>query len=591
MRIALVGVYTLVIAIVLVALARKVAPRIGFVAAPRSDRWHRKPTPLLGGAAIYSSFVLGYLVFTPTLATAYPILAAGTLLFITGIVDDVLRIKPHTKLVIQFITSATLVLFGLHLPWVNYVWINELVTIFWLVGMTNAVNLLDNMDGLAGGVSLIACVFLALTFWLNGQTAEALLPIILGAGVLGFLFFNFQPASIFMGDSGSMFLGFMLGGLALLSTAARFRNLTSVLLTPVLILMIPIFDTFMVVLTRKLSGRPIAQGGRDHTSHRLVALGVTERRAVLTCYSLAAVSGGLALSLRWLASAVSLGLVTGFGVVVIMLGIYISRVRVYEPGVYEEKHEVDGIPLFNAIANFAYKRRIFEAILDVVLVALAYYGAYLVRWDGGLPDQQLGVLVKTLPVIIIVDMCGLLLGGMYRGIWRYVGIDDLFTILRSVVTASIASALVVFLMYRSTGPSRGVFLLDSLLLLIFIAGSRLSFRMLRAAIVGRAKAGPDAKPVLIYGAGDRGEHLIREILDHHGDRYAPVGFIDDDQRKSGRLIHGYRIFGSDQLPRLIQAYNVEDVFVSSTEVPSGNLDRLRGMGLSLKMLSVTIEAV
>jgi UDP-GlcNAc:undecaprenyl-phosphate GlcNAc-1-phosphate transferase len=581
----------LVFALASVALVRKAAAQFGFVAAPRKDRWHQKPTPLGGGAAIYLTFVLGYLVFTPTLATAYPILAAGTLLFFTGIVDDVVHIKPHTKLVIQFVTAATLVLFGLHLPWVNYVWVNELLTIFWLVGMTNSINLLDNMDGLAAGVSLIACIFLALTFLLNGQTNEALLAIILGAAVLGFLFFNFQPASIFMGDSGSMFLGFMLSGLALLSGAARFRSLTSVLLTPVLILMIPIFDTCMVVLTRKLSGRPIAQGGRDHTSHRLVALGVTERRAVLTCYALAAISGGLALSLRWLESAVTLCLVTAFGLVVIMLGIYISKVHVYETSDYETSQEPDGIPMFNAIADFAYKRRIFEAMLDVVLVALAYYGAYLVRWDGRMPDQQFGILVKTLPVIIIVDMCLLQLGGVYRGIWRYVGIDDLFTILRSVLAASIASALVVFLMYRSSGPSRGVFLLDSLLLLTFIAGSRLSFRLLRAAIVGRAKAAPSAKPILIYGAGDRGEHLIREILDHHGDRYAPVGFIDDDQRKSGRLIHGYRIFGSDQLPRLIQTYNVEDVFVSSAEVASGNLDRLRGMGLSLKMLSVTIEAV
>jgi UDP-GlcNAc:undecaprenyl-phosphate GlcNAc-1-phosphate transferase len=383
-----------------------------------------------------------------------------------------------------------------------------------------------------------------------------------------------------------MFLGFMLSGLALLSGAARFRSLTSVLLTPVLILMIPIFDTCVVMITRKLSGRPISRGGRDHTSHRLVALGVSESRAVLTCYSLAAISGALALSLRWLESAVTIGLVSAFGLAVIMLGIYLSKVRVYEAN-----QRPEAIPLLNAIADFAYKRRIFEAVLDVVLVTLAYYGAYLLRWDGRLPDQQLAIFVKTLPVLIIIDMCFLLLGGVYRGLWRYVGIDDLFIILRSVLAASIVSTLVVFLMYRSRGPSRGVFLLDMLLLLTLIAGSRLSFRLLRAAIVGRAKAGPDAKPVLIYGAGDGGEHLIREILNNHGDRYSPVGFIDDDERKSGRLIHGYRIFGSDQLLELIQTYNVEDVIVSSPGLLNGNLDRLRSMGLSLKMVNVRIEGV
>jgi UDP-GlcNAc:undecaprenyl-phosphate GlcNAc-1-phosphate transferase len=230
-------------------------------------------------------------------------------------------------------------------------------------------------------------------------------------------------------------------------------------------------------------------------------------------------------------------------------------------------------------------------MLDVVLVTLAYYGAYLLRWDGKMPEQQLSIFVKTLPVIIIVDMCFLLVGGVYRGLWRYVGIDDLLIILRSVFAGGLVSMLAVFLMYRSKGPSRGVFLLDPLLLLILISASRLSFRLLRAAIVGRAKTTPDARPVLIYGAGDGGEHLIREILTNHGHQYAPVGFIDDDERKSGRLIHGYRIFASNQLPQLIHTYNVEDVIVSSPKVPSGNLDRLRSMGLSLKVVNVRIEGV
>src|ERR1044072_6955462 len=147
------------------------------------------------------------------------------------------------------------------------------------------------MDGLAGGVSFISCLFLTITFLLNGQMTEAMLPALLGGAVLGFLAFNFSPASIFMGDCGSMFLGFMLSGTALLSATGRFRNLASVLLTPVLILMIPIFDTCMVTITRKLSGRKISQGGRDHTSHRLVALGLSERRAVLVVYLFGAVTG------------------------------------------------------------------------------------------------------------------------------------------------------------------------------------------------------------------------------------------------------------------------------------------------------------
>src|SRR5215469_12535392 len=306
MPLILVAIFTLTLGLVAVDLARSLALRIGFVAIPRQDRWHRKPTPLLGGAAIYAAFVLAFIVFTPSLSSAYPILAASTLLFLTGMIDDAIHLKPPAKLVMQFIGAATLVYSGAHLPWVNYLWINDVLTIFWLVGMTNAINLLDNMDGLAGGVSLIACVFLAITFVINGQTGAATLAALLAASALGFLVFNFHPASIFMGDCGAMFLGFLLGGISLLSDYGRSRNLAAVLFTPALILAIPIFDTCVVTVTRKLSGRPISQGGRDHTSHRLVALGMSERRAVLLLYLLSAISGTLALIVRLLDIEVAL---------------------------------------------------------------------------------------------------------------------------------------------------------------------------------------------------------------------------------------------------------------------------------------------
>src|SRR5215210_1169541 len=298
MQITVATLCTFVMGIIFTVVTRRAARRTGMVAAPRSYRWHQKPTALLGGMAIYAAFMAGYWIFMPKQPSTFPLIAAGTLLFCTGLVDDIIQIKPYAKLIIQLIAAAMMVYFGLHLPWVDYQWINDLLTIFWLVGVTNAINLLDNMDGLAGGVSTIACVFLAISFLMEGQRSEAMMAALLGASALGFLVFNFNPASIFMGDSGSMFLGFMLSGIALLSNTGRFRNLTSVLLTPVLILMIPIFDTCFVTISRKLSGRPISQGGRDHTSHRLVALGISERRAVVMFYAFAVATGLLALMVR-----------------------------------------------------------------------------------------------------------------------------------------------------------------------------------------------------------------------------------------------------------------------------------------------------
>jgi len=277
---------------------RAIARRLGMLEAPREDRWHRTPTALLGGLAIYGAFLTGFVLHFHELAAALPVMISSTLLLMVGLLDDCVGVSPRAKITAQILAAAIVVNSGLHLPWTQNAAMNGLLTVVWLVGIANAINLLDNMDGLAAGVSAIACVFLAATFSLNGQTEFALFPALLCGATLGFLVFNFKPASIFMGDCGSMFLGSALGGIALLSEYGRSRNLLAVLLTPVLIMAIPIFDTCLVTVTRKLAGQPVSRGGRDHVSHRLVALGVSERWAVLILYALAASCGLFALLLR-----------------------------------------------------------------------------------------------------------------------------------------------------------------------------------------------------------------------------------------------------------------------------------------------------
>lgn len=583
MRLGVSVAVTAALSLMFTYLVRSGAHRFGIVAAPRKDRWHQKPTALMGGVAIYLSFVAGCFIFAPNLSRAYPILIAATILFITGIVDDLVQLKPYIKLVMQMVAASITVFGGLHLPWTSYAPVNDFLTIFWLVGITNAINLLDNMDGLAGGISFIACIFLAISFLNNGQTAEAVLPLVLAGAIAGFLWFNFNPASIFMGDCGSMFLGFVLSGTALLSESVRARNLVSVLLTPALILMIPIFDTCVVTVTRKLSGRPVSQGGRDHTSHRLVALGMSERRAVLMLYLFAAISGAMALMVRHMQIEVTVLLVAGFALSVLFIGLYLGKVRVYEEG------EVASGTLVDVLANFSHRRRIFEILLDSCLVALAYYSAYLLRFEGVMPGEQITILIKTLPLVIAIHIFCFMVGGVYRGIWRYAGVDDLAVIAKSVFIGSALSGLTVLLLYWFQGPSRAVFILNGVLLLVVVGASRISFRLLAALIVGRRQAKPDAKPVLIYGAGDRGDILIRELLENPEYRYHPVGFIDDDVRKTGKLLRGYRIFSSDELPDLINLHGVNEVLISSLKVPESKLDDLRNLGVGLKRLRIHLD--
>ena len=580
---------TAALSLIFTFLVRYGAHRLGIVATPRRDRWHSRPTALMGGIAIYLAFVIGCFIFAPDLARAYPILIAATLLFGVGVVDDLRQLKPHIKLAIQVVAASIVVFSGLRLPGMILTnWGADFFTIFWLVAITNAINLLDNMDGLAGGISLIACAFLAITFLANGQTAEAALPLILAGAVAGFLWFNFNPASIFMGDCGSMFLGFALSGIALLSDFGRARNLVSVLATPVLILTIPIFDTLVVAVTRKMSGCPVSRGGRDHTSHRLVALGMSERRAALLLYLFATLSGGMALAVRQVAIWGALALIVGFALSVLFIGLYLGKVGVYDESRNSNLQAASGT-LVDPFGNLSHRRRIFEILLDTVLVALAYYSAYLLRFDGDMPREQIAIFIRTLPLLVAVQILSFLIGGVYKGIWRYVGVNELASLAVAVFVGSAVSGLAVMFFYKFHGPSRAVFILNGVMLLLFVGASRISFRLIAALVAGQRQPAPDARPVLIYGAGDGGEMLIRELLNNPVYRYQPVGFIDDDVQKTGKHLRGYQIFSAGDLPGLINSHGVSEVLISSLKVPESKLDDLRNMGVGLKRLRIHLD--
>jgi UDP-GlcNAc:undecaprenyl-phosphate GlcNAc-1-phosphate transferase len=550
----------------LTVLVRMVARRRGYVARPRADRWHRTPTALYGGVAIFAAFLFSYLLRRPAELAGDALLAfcAGGM-FLVGLIDDRLRLKPYEKLVAQVILSTVLTMGGTRLHWLNSAVLDQVLTIFWLVGITNALNLLDNLDGLAGGVAVIASAFLVYFCNASGQHAAAVMAAAFCGAVLGFLFFNFNPASIFMGDCGSLFMGFFLGGLATVTSATGTReNVMAVLWMPVLLLLIPIVDTTLVTLSRKVNGRPVSQGGRDHTSHRLVALGLSERKAALVLWGLSAVCGGIAVAVRHLQVSVSVALVAAFGLVLLLSLAIIGRVKVYEPVASEG--EGKGRALLPTLADFAYKRRIFEVLNDLVIVALSYYAAFLLRFDGVLVAPYFSGFQASLPVVICVQVAMLLVLGLYRGMWRYTSMDDLAGLVKAVGGAWIAGIVVLALTYRLDGLSRGVLLMDGVLMLGGIAGTRVFFRFLRAYLA-RYQQHPEARRVLIYGAGDAGELLVRELLNNRTLGLTPVGFLDDDPAKHGRLIHGLRVMGAiDRLNDVAGSQHVEEIVISTSKI-------------------------
>src|SRR6195256_958846 len=213
------------------------------VALPRQDRWHSEPTPLLGGIAIYIASTAVILWFARTDLRLLGLVGGGTILFLTGLIDAFRHLRPPTKLISQILAACVLVFSGVQIgtPWL--VWATIPLTILWVVGITNAFNLLDNMDGLSAGTAVIAAAFLFAFSVSVNNIALAVLCLALGGGALGFLIYNFNPARIFMGDSGSMYLGFTLSGITLLGSRDMASDIFFVLLVPAAMMGLPIFDT------------------------------------------------------------------------------------------------------------------------------------------------------------------------------------------------------------------------------------------------------------------------------------------------------------------------------------------------------------
>ncbi|MGA9996844.1 MAG: hypothetical protein WBP93_15605 [Pyrinomonadaceae bacterium] len=583
---------TFALTLVLTPVVRALARRWGVVARPKLDRWHKKPTAMLGGIGIWLSVLIAYLLFVPHTPYGWVVIGSSTFLFAVGLIDDLIHTKPYQKLIGQVMGAAFIINYGLSLPWTSSAAANMVITIFWLIGITNAINLLDNMDGLAAGIAAIASAFIAVSFATTGQYTEALMVAVFAASLLGFLVYNSNPASIFMGDCGSMFIGFFLSSASLVHVSGgRSRSFLPVLAVPILILFIPIFDTTFVTVLRKLSGRAASQGGRDHTSHRLVALGMSERRAVWMLYGFAALSGLLAMLVRTLKIDVSLAVIITFTIVLTLLGVYLAGVKVYDEE-DEAKVEREESALYGFLIDVSYKRRIFEVLLDVILITLSYYSAYALRFGPLAESGTLRLFLRTLPVLVFVKMATFLVMGVYRGIWRYTSIDDLIVFAKAVVLGSIGSVLVVLFAFRFAGLSRAVFILDGLILLMMVAGSRMAFRLFRQLLpVSNGRAGCR---VLIYGAGDGGELLLRELQNNRELKYSPVGFVDDDPKKKGKVIHGLKVLGGNgDLREMCRQHKVDEVLISSSRFTEERVQEIlrdcEAEQITLKRMRIKIE--
>ncbi len=282
----------LVLAVGGTPMARQAALKLGVLDQPAARKLHAKPVPLLGGAAIYAAFILALLFLGDRFYVheVVGIFVGASLVSLVGVVDDSRGLGSTVKLAGQILAAGILVYSGVQVRLFGN-WVDVALTVLWVVGITNALNLLDNMDGLSGGIALIAAVYFTLLAALSDQYLVGALAAALAGACAGFLVYNWNPAHIFMGDTGSLFIGFLLAAVGIkLRFPANSASITWAI--PVMVLALPIFDTTLVFISRLRRGKnPLTTAGKDHISHRLARLTGSRREAVLLCYLIAGAAG------------------------------------------------------------------------------------------------------------------------------------------------------------------------------------------------------------------------------------------------------------------------------------------------------------
>ena len=556
------GFISFIIGLVVTPLIIKLAYFKGWVVYPRDDRWHKSPTALMGGIGIFISFSLVMLSLHLS-AVNWMICGAATVMFLVGLADDIWEVKPIVKLLAQIAGSFVLVYHGFMFGGGLLGWAGIPLTFIWVIGITNAINLLDNMDGLAAGISSIVAVISGILALLNGNDALATMAFVIAGASGSFLCYNFKPAKIFMGDSGSLFLGF---SLSFLSIAVQGKQGSSsailVLLIPISLMAIPIMDTTLVIIKRLAAGRRIDQGGRDHTSHRLVGLGLSEKKAVLTLYSISGIWGILCVLMYKTHINNLLLCILMLAVFSVVFSIILSKVKVYNES--EEKLSYLRLKGRNTDNNLMLRFFLFhkKLIIGVCTDILIIYCSFLVaaRSVHGQVDNDYVVLAT----FICVKISLFYITNLYYRMWRYMEVIEAAGYFVIIALSTLILIVVLFLKGKADTYEPYFFMVDFLLTYLGIVFTRLFYRWVGEVINRNRYA---HKKVIIYGAGDSGYLLIKELLQNHRHELRPVGWIDDDESKHNMFLYGYKIYGGkDQLLEVCKKLKPELVLISTDAI-------------------------
>jgi UDP-GlcNAc:undecaprenyl-phosphate/decaprenyl-phosphate GlcNAc-1-phosphate transferase len=518
-----------------------------------------------------------------------PVSFGGAIVFLLGVWDDIRPVPAWGKFVLQGVAAGVAVWFGILVEHVSLLGGHSIhlgalalpLTFVWIIGITNAFNLVDGLDGLAAGLTIIAAGSIAMIFFLHGGAQDTLLLLILLGTLLGFLPYNFNPATIFLGDSGSLVVGYILAVTAI--TGSQKGATTLAVMIPLLVFGLPIVDTLLAMVRRfvgslRMLNTPKAtlkaqirvaksmfEADQKHIHHRLIALGFSHRNAVLVLYA-------LALGLSSLALLSVLAQYRNAGIILIAIGLA-TYIGIHKLG-YDEIAFLRTGTLLRWYDSLTFNRLFFVGFIDMTLTTAAYWGAFVLQYDLAWRTELKAWYIGTFPLVLIVQLACLYALGLYRGVWRAAAICDLLRVV-AVVPLAVTISYIVAMVSLPPVETLRFFLLDALLLSALTVGARSTYRVLDYM---QQCANATGEATLIYGAGRGGQLVLRELRQNPDLGLRPIGFLDDDPGLQGRVVHGIPVLGSiTGLRAIIEAQPISHLIVSSGKIKR---DRL-GQALSL----------
>lgn len=510
---------------------------------------------MFGGVPLWLGFITVAVLFLPhSNRPAWVLIGLSSLMFGLGFVDDVMHLSPRAKFLMQLLAAALAVSGGMVYPFRGSLVVNIAISILWIVGITNAFNLLDNMDGLSAGIALIVSLYLTAFYVASGSSDYAIMVAGAGGALAGFLIFNFNPARIFMGDSGSLFIGFFLASASLLQVT-HVSGVPTFVFAPLAVLAVPIFDTFFVSITRRLRGQPASMGGTDHSSHRLVNLGLSERNAVLLLYGLAMGSGAVALVARNLPYPHAMELLVFWYLLLLLFGIHLFR---GDPtSAHEEHFQSRFLSRLLALDTLAF-------LIDPLVISFSYCFAYFLRFRAAVPEGEFVLFFRSWPVVLVAKFTALYFFNTYGHSWWRGSKGDAYRIARAVVAGEIAAVILLTGIYRFNGYSRLLFVVDGVVSWMLLFGVRKSLFLFRESVRIFGAERPTHHSVFILGTSERAELALRFLTVR---RIHCAGLIDTNGgRDVNRNVWGTRVVGRlDDLVELALRYRVSQVVLPDDE--------------------------